>query len=263
MFTSLRRRTSLSKATLASAAWRAAGPIGLVAALLIIAPAAVGAPPPPRRDAQRLKDAIDRDAKERLRQVEQQRRADQAKREAQERAQQQAAQDYARSHPKPTVAPFNAAAASPPADRVKSFIIAAKSATSMEQLLAYLPDSEQKTLRGEQANFSLQSVQGRREYYRQRSPNLTEEQLASLTSSPYDVALQYNKSFAEEVMDILDVKIVGDQAELTVATNSGSINGRPVPNGRAYVEMVGEGSLWRVKTNGSSPLVSKPQLNNP
>ena len=84
----------------------------------------------------------------------------------------------------------------------------------------------------------------------------------SAAGSPYDVALQSNQSFAKQVVDILDVKVVGDQAELTVATGY-YLNDRPVKSGKAYVEMVGEGSLWRVKTNGSSPLVNKPRLNNP
>src|SRR4029450_10661890 len=187
MITPLRRRTSLSKWTLASTAFGAACLIGLVAVLLI-APVALGAPPPPRRDAQRLKDELDRQARDRLRQTEQQRKAEQAKRDEQDRAQKQAAQDYARLHPQPTAAAFSPANAPPPDDCLKFFLLAARSAISMDQLMPYLPESEQKTLRTQQASFNLQSLTERREYYRQQSPNLTDEQLANLTRSPYEVA---------------------------------------------------------------------------
>ena len=92
-------------------------------------------------------------------------------------------------------------------------------------------------------------MEEKRENVRRKNPSLTDEELAGLDRSPYEVVLQHSKSLANEVLDIVDVKIVGDQAEVTVVTNSGSINGRPVATGRAHVEMVGEGSLWRVKTN--------------
>jgi len=259
MITSLRRRISLSKWTSASTVFAVAGLMGIIAALLI-APVAFAAPPPPRRDAQRLKDELDRQARDRLRQTEQQHRAEQARRDDQDRAQKQAAQDYARTHPQPT---FSAAKAPPPDDCLKFFLLAARSAISMEQIMPYLPEGEQKALRTQQASFNLQGVAERREYYRQQNPSLTEEQLANLTKSPYEVALLSNRSFAHQIMDILDVKVVGDQAEVSVATNSGSINGKAVPNGKAYIEMVGEGSTWKVKTNGSSALVHKQQLTNP
>src|SRR4051812_6348399 len=81
MITSLRVPTSLLQ-----------GLIGLVA-MLLLAPAAAGAPP--SRDAQRLKNDLDREARDRLRRVEQQRKEEQWKREWQER-QQRDAQERAR-----------------------------------------------------------------------------------------------------------------------------------------------------------------------
>jgi len=246
--------------------------------LLLVPLTAVAAPP--SRDAQRLKNELERQAVDRLRRVEQQRRDEQNRRdnlerqqrEAQDRARREAQwaqerarwqDEFAKSQKTPTSAnAFNAAAAPSPDDCLKYFILAAKSATTMDQLLAYLPESEQKALRDKQARFDSQNADQTSDDFSSLSSSFSREQSASLSTSPYEAALQSSKSFSRQVMDILDVKVTGDQAELTVATGY-YINENPVKSGKAYVQMVGEGSLWRVKTNGSSPLVRKQQFTGP
>ena len=89
----------------------------LVLLTLFLIPSAHAAPP--RRDAQRLQNETNRDARDRLRRVEHQRQVDKAqrevkereqresqdkaRREAQDRARQQAADDDAKSPTKPAV----------------------------------------------------------------------------------------------------------------------------------------------------------------
>lgn len=260
-------RNLFSKTALLSAALCAASAAGLVA-MLIAGSAAIGAPP--SQDARRLKNDIDREARERLQRLEQQRKEEQWKRDWQERQQRDAqerarreaqwnAQQQAASTAKTPA--FNAATAPSPDDCLKRFILAAMNANSMEQLMAYLPENEQKTLRDKQANFDSQGVSDKSEYVIPPTGTF-DEQPASASLSPFEAALKSSKSFARQVTDILDTKINGDQAQVTVATGY-MINGRPVPDGKAVVEMVGEGSYWRLKTRSGSPLVRKQSQNNP
>jgi hypothetical protein len=119
--------------------------------------------------------------------------------------------------------PFNASMASPPEQCLKSYINAAKHASSLEQIMPYLPTGEQSATRALLSTSDPKS----------RAKDIAWE-------------LNFHKKLASEILEILSVKIKGDRAELRVSTTSGAtINGKYLPYGKADVEMVGEGNTWK------------------
>jgi hypothetical protein len=207
------------------------------------------------RDTPRSKAEIDRKTADQKRKFEQTQRELKAKH-------QRALTDFAkaRANPssKPTAPPFNASSAPPPEECLNAFIAAAKTANSMESLLRFLPDREQEILRNRQSQFDPKQAAKNRESLQRQNSKLTEEQLAHLSSSPFATMLKWHKGMADSIVKIQGVKIDGDKATVGVVTSSGAtINGERYGYGAADVEMVGEGSFWKLARFKSSIVVYK------
>lgn len=214
------------------------------------------------RDAQRrqqqMKAEHDQKAAEHKRKFEQALRESQAD---QSRIRQQAARNFAkvRQDPSAQSAPaFNAATAPPPVECLKAYIAAAKSASSMDQLLNYLPLREAEALKERQARYDPRQAAANRESHRKRKPDMKEESLTFLTNPPYVNELNHHQRIANKIIDILSVKIDGNKALITVSTNSGAtVNGERYSYGTAKIEMIGEVNLWRLASYNDSNIVYK------
>jgi len=164
----------------------------------------------------------------------------------QERLRQQASR-YLQPHERTPPPPFNRSAAPAPDECLRSFVAAASNATSMEQLMPFLPHNEMQALKARQSQYDPAEAARGREWHRKQDPTLSEESLAHLTNPPYTTALKFKKALAGDIRDILSVKEDGDKASLVVSTNNGAtINGEYYPYGQADVEMVGEGNTWKL-----------------
>ena len=148
---------------------------------------------------------------------------------------------------RPQATPFNAAGAPPPADCLKAFVATARNANSMEQVLGFLPQDEQTAMKARQSSYDPKEAAHGREWHKKTNPKLTGEQLTHLSNPPFVNGLKFHKGLANEIRDILSVKVDGNQATLVVSTSSGAtINGEYYPYGKADVEMVGEGNYWKL-----------------
>jgi hypothetical protein len=159
-----------------------------------------------------------------------------------------------------TPIPFSAASAPPPADALKSFVAAARSATTMEALLNYLPASEARQLRDCQAKYDPRDAVASRQQLKQLNPSLDEESLTFLTNSPYKNEFDRLKRIAGNILDVISVKVEGNTATLVVSTNSDTIiNGGRWKYGKAEIELVGEGNAWKFDKYNDSNLVYQEQ----
>ena len=123
----------------------------------------------------------------------------------------------------------------------------------MEQVLPFLPDGRQQSLKARQSGYDPKQAAKNRESLRQRNSKLTEEDLTHLSDSPYTFMLKWHKGVANSVINVLRVKTDGNKATLLVSTSSGAtINGEYYGYGTADVEMVGEGRSWRLSSFKSS-----------
>jgi hypothetical protein len=210
------------------------------------------------RDAQRFKAEVERKSAENKRKIEQRSREIKA---AVERNSQQVLKDMAaaRSGSLQSSAPtFDAANAPPPDEVFRAFVETAKNATSMEQILPYLPKHKQEGLKAKQAMFDPKQAAKNRDSLKKQNPKLSEDDLAHLSNSPYAFMLKWHKGMANSIVRIVGVKIDGDKATLAVSTNSGAtINGEYYGYGEADVEMVGEGPTWKLAGFKSSIVYHK------
>jgi hypothetical protein len=143
--------------------------------------------------------------------------------------------------------PFNLALAPPPADCLWKYVAAAASASTMEQILPYLPDREARSLQEYQATYDPQQALESRKSLQQLNPKITEEELTYLTNPPYVNALARHQRRAEKILEVLSIQIDGDKASLSVSTTNGAIvNGGRYPYGTATIELVGEGNTWKI-----------------
>ncbi len=147
----------------------------------------------------------------------------------------------------PDVPPFNASQAPPPAECLWKYVAAVKSASTMEQVLPYLPAGEARSLRDYQATYDPKQAAKSRQSLKQLDPKLTEDGLTHLTNSPYVNALKWHKGIAEDILEVLSVKIEGNKATLRVSTtNEAIIDGGRFPYGTATIELEGEGNTWKI-----------------
>src|SRR5439155_25258602 len=98
--------------------------------------------------------------------------------------------------------PFDAASAPPPDECFRAFVAAAKNASSMEELLPFLPDSKQEALKARQSRFDPKQAAKNREQLHQRNPTLTEEDLTHLSDSPFTFMLKWHKGMANSIVKI-------------------------------------------------------------
>lgn len=166
--------------------------------------------------------------------------------------------DYAASKKtaEQATANFNPAAAPSPEDCWRAFVSAARSATSMEPLLRYLPLEKQDSLRRGQASFDPRQAAESRASWRRKDPKMTEETLEHLTSSPYAHELKWHKDIAAKYIAIIGVEIAGNKATLRVSTkNGGTVDGVEYPYGTAKIELLGQGNFWRLDWYGDDNTV--------
>jgi len=153
---------------------------------------------------------------------------------------------------------FDPVGAPPPEECLQAFLSAAKSAGSMNPILPFLPQQEQERLKARQARFNPQQAVKTRESFHKLNPKMSAEQLAHFTESPYNHALKLHRDMANSVIRITGVKVDGDRATVTVATNHGAtINGERYDYGAADIKMVGEGRTWKVAGFSTSIMVYK------
>jgi len=182
----------------------------------------------------------------------------------QKRINQKMYEDYQRQlaarRPSTQLPPFDPASAPPPADCLYSFIAAAKAASSMEQLLPYLPVDEQVVLKERQKQYDPKVAAQNRAWHKQQNPDIDEESLTFLSNPPYVNELNHNKSIANRILEVLEVKVEGNKALIEVSTTSGAVvNGVRYPYGTAEVELVGEAGFWKVHSyNDSNVVYLKP-----
>ena len=149
----------------------------------------------------------------------------------------------------PAPIPFNAAAAPSPDESLRAFIAAAAEAKSMEELLVYLPAAKARSLKEYQATYDPKQAAKNRAWHRQQNPKIDEESLTFLSNPPYVNELNFHKRIAAGILDVLSTKVEGNKAKLYVSTTSGAtVNGVKYPYGTADIEMVGEGSAWKLET---------------
>jgi hypothetical protein len=142
---------------------------------------------------------------------------------------------------------FNPSLAPQPADWLRSYITAAQTATSMEQVLPYLPESQARYLRAEQAAYDPREAAKRREERRKRNPQRDQESLDYLSNPPYENALKFHKELTGDILEILRARVDGNKAFIRVSTTSGAtIDGVEYPYGAADIKLVGEGSTWKL-----------------
>jgi len=149
--------------------------------------------------------------------------------------------------PAPTAPPFNAASAPSPEDCLWAFVRATRSATSMEQVYPYLPVGQAHTMREMQARYDPKQAAESRKSWLERDPKMSKDTLDHLTGPPNDWDLKFHKDIAKDIIQILSVHIEGNEALLRVSTHSDAvINGAKYPYGTARIELIGEGSYWKL-----------------
>ncbi len=231
--------------------WRFVTASALIAGVLaaVAAPARVsGAPPTPKTSAD-----FKRKMAEHKRQAEFKHR--QMKAEHQRRKKEILQDASKRSTPSKgdSSPPFHASGAPAPEECLKSYIAAARGASSMEQLLRYLPDNEAKALKERQAQYDPKEAARGREWHRKQSPDMKPETLDFLSNPPYTNELHHHRQIAAKILDILSVTIDGDKAVARVSTTGGAtVNGVHYPYGTAKIEMIGQGNSWRISAYNDS-----------
>lgn len=154
---------------------------------------------------------------------------------------------------KSPVPSFNPASAPRPEDCLKSYVMAARGAGRMEDLLRYLPASERRSLEGYQATYDPKQAEKNRQWHQKQSPNIDKEGLTFLSNSPYKNELDRQRRIANKILSVLDTKVEGNKATIQVSTTSeATINGKKYPYGIATIEMVGEDNFWKMSSYNDS-----------
>jgi hypothetical protein len=152
--------------------------------------------------------------------------------------------------------PFYPASAPAPADCLAAYIAAARGASSMDQLLRFLPQAEQRALKEQQARFDPKHSAQNREWHREKSPQLHDSSLTFLSNSPFVNALARHKRIADKFLNVLRVEINGNKAHIFVSTTGGgTVNGVRYPYGTATFELRGEGDYWKIDSYNDSGVV--------
>jgi hypothetical protein len=154
--------------------------------------------------------------------------------------------------PKPAP-PFDAEKSPPPIDCFNAYVAATRKATRMEEILSYLPQSQQEQLKAEQSKFNPKEEAKEREQFRKLHPKFTKDELDRHFASPYEERLRYHKAFANEVIKVISVDEKDNTAFLTVLTEENvTIGGVFYRHGKSNVNMVGEGTYWKLKDHGDT-----------
>lgn len=155
--------------------------------------------------------------------------------------------------------PFNASSAPSPDLCFLKFVVTAKSATTADAILGYLPEQEARVLQDRQKLYDPHQAAEHRASFQQRNPKLTPDQLDHLTEPPFTGELKHCKRIAAKVIRVKSFKITGNTAKLIVSTHSNLVSsayGKPMnfPYSTATVEMIGEGNYWKFKSYNDSAI---------
>ena len=154
--------------------------------------------------------------------------------------------------------PFDPAAAPSPEECFKKLVLTARNASSMEPLLPLLQRSERQVIEMMQAQYDPRSVAERRAALRKLNPNITADGLNHLTASPFENKLKWYKGMAEDVIEILNVKIEGNKAHVEVCIRArATVDGEEYAFGTATATLVGEDNFWRLDAYKEGILVYK------
>jgi len=119
-------------------------------------------------------------------------------------------------------------------------------------------EREMEGLKGRQSSYDPKNAASAREWHRKQDPKISDEDLNHITGPPYNFALKFHKGLANDIRDILSVKVDGNKASLVVSTNNGAtVNGEYYGYGQADVEMIGEGNYWKLSRFHPSIMVYK------
>lgn len=152
--------------------------------------------------------------------------------------------------------PFNAASAPPPVESLANFVKTTRSASAMNQLLNFLPAGEAETLKEMQTRYDPKEAAASQKRWRETNPGMKEESITYLTNPPFTNKLDHLKQIADKIIDVLQVKVEGNKATLIVATKCDAvIDGGKWPFSKATVELVGEGSAWKLSSYNDSNIV--------
>src|SRR5262245_54693809 len=177
--------------------------LALLAAIAAQAAAAPPLSPQVQLQRQKSKAEYDRKVAEMNRQSEarwKQMQADNAK------TRQKMDEDFQRKwesrNPSSQLPPFDPAAAPPPAEGLRAIITATRAATSMEQVLPFLPVDRQQSLREQQKAYDPKQAASNREWHK-RNGKLDEESLTFLSNPPFTNFLKWHKGIAGDFLDVL------------------------------------------------------------
>jgi hypothetical protein len=142
---------------------------------------------------------------------------------------------------------FNPAAAPPPADCLRAYVAAARGANRMDDILKYLPQAQQRSLKEYQATYDPREAAESRTRLRQMNPKLDDKSLTFLSNPPFVNELNHHKAIAGKFLDVLSVETNGNEAKVRISTTGGgTFNGVRYPYSTATVDMVGEEGFWKV-----------------
>ena len=158
----------------------------------------------------------------------------------------------AASTPSASLPPFDPRTAPPPAECLWAYVNAAKTATSMEPLLRFLPVDEARALTEEQKAWNPKQA-ARRLEERKNNPYLPKEPPDFMTLPPYDYKLKRIKERMNNILEVLSVTTEGSKSIISVSTNcGGTFNGVHYPYSTAKIEMIGEAGYWKLKSYNDS-----------
>jgi len=164
--------------------------------------------------------------------------------------------EFAARHPSSQLPPFDPAKAPPPADCLRAFVAAAKSATRMEQVLPYLPVDNQQVLIEEQKHYDPKDAAASRAWFKKQDPKIDEASLTYLSNPPFVNELNRNKDIAGGILEVLSVKVEGNKALIEVSTTrGGTFNDVYYPYGTAKVELTGEAGYWKLSSYNDSNVI--------
>ncbi len=147
--------------------------------------------------------------------------------------------------------PFSSNQAPAPDLCFLKFVTAGRSASTMEQLMPFLPYAQRNTLIGCQKNWSPRQEAEDKAEWLQSNPKMKANDIKFLSESPYQREFERLKDITAKVMRVRKCKITGpNKAELDVATRSNlkakfnEGEWENFPYSTATIEMLGEGNYW-------------------
>jgi len=158
--------------------------------------------------------------------------------------------------------PFDAKKAPSPDLCFLKFVETANNATTLDQVLPYLPYAQQRVIKEEQQRWSPQSAAETRAQHLKLNPSITADALEFFSEAPYVRELNSLKDISGKIMRVRSIKYTGpNTAVLDVATrNNCRMNGEDYPYSTADVELLGQGNFWMFdKYRDSSMHYKAPQ----